>query len=213
MYDEPKLDNSVQNRQRVVDRNSAPLRRYQFGGEQVIDRLAAEYGSKRLVMRKGMSFAVEEALCRYAQSVYIGEDVVHGGYYLITDGLAQKYGVRVCDFPPDETSLMGTAVGYAQSGLVPIVEMPYAKYLDCAADAFFEAMIMNWLSAGKQPNGLMLRLQGFGNGLFGGNFHTHNALHIPPGLDVLCWSNGSDYVKGWRYSMQQVMCTLNGSTA
>ena len=33
-------------------------------------------------------------------------------------------------------------------GLLPIVEVPYAKYLDCGADMFFEAAIMNWLTAG-----------------------------------------------------------------
>ncbi len=122
---------------------------------------------------------------------------------MVTDGLSSKYPLRIRDFPPDETALFGIGIGYAQSGLLPIVEMPYAKYLDCGADMFFEAIIMNWLSAGKQPNGVMLRLQGFGNGLFGGNFHTHNALHIPPGLDVVCYSNGADYVNGWRYSIQQ----------
>ena len=109
VYTEPKLENTVQNRQRVVDRNAAPLSRYQFGGEDVVDRLAADNKmdcGKRFVMRKWMTFAVEEALCRYARCVYIGEDVVHGGYYLVTDGLAKKYPLRVCDFPPDETALM-----------------------------------------------------------------------------------------------------------
>jgi len=62
---------------------------------------------------------------------------------------------------------------------------------------------MNWLSNGKQPNGMIIRLQGFGNGLFGGNFHTHNILSFPPGLDVVCYSNGCDYVRGWRHNIQQ----------
>ena len=57
------------------------------------------------------------------------------------------------DFPPDETTLIGAAMGYAQVGLLPIVEIPYAKYLDCGADMFFEAAVMNWLSNGTQPNG------------------------------------------------------------
>ena len=33
--------------------------------------------------------------------------------------------------------------------LLPIVEIPYAKYLDCGADMFFEAAISHWLSNGK----------------------------------------------------------------
>ena len=68
------------------------------------------------------------------------------------------------DFPPDETSLVGAAMGYAQSGLLPVCEIPYAKYLDCGADMFFEAVLMHWLSAGARPNGMLIRLQGFGKG-------------------------------------------------
>jgi 2-oxoisovalerate dehydrogenase E1 component len=154
--------------------------------------------------------------------VYVGEDVEHGGYYLVTDGLAKKcvafalrgrapilclvcaaltllfpppppspppppplrYPHRVRDFPPDETTLVGAAIGFSQAGLVPVLEIPYAKYLDCGADMFGEACIMQWLSNGKQPNGMVVRLQGFDRGVFGGNFHTHNMLACPPGLDV-----------------------------
>lgn len=60
--------------------------------------------------------------------VYIGEDVEHGGYYLVTDGLKKKMPLRVRDFPPDETSLIGVGMGMAQAGLLPVVEIPYAKY-------------------------------------------------------------------------------------
>ena len=40
-------------------------------------------------------------------------------------------------------------------------------------------------------------------GIFGGNFHTHNSLYLPPGLDVVCYSSGHDYVRGIRYALQQ----------
>jgi len=26
---------------------------------------------------------------------------------------------------------------------------------------------------------------------------------MPPGLDVVCYSNGSDYARGWRYCIEQ----------
>jgi hypothetical protein len=50
---------------------------------------------------------------------------------------------------------------------------------------------------------MVVRLQGFDKGVFGGNFHTHNSLAIPPGLDVVCYSNGADYVRGLRYAVKQ----------
>ena len=87
---------------------------------------------------------------------------------------------------------------------MPIVEIPYAKYLDCAADMFLEAVNTHWLSNGNQSVGMLIRLQGFDMGLFGGNYHTHNSLPLPPGLDVVCYSNGADYVRGLRYVARQI---------
>jgi hypothetical protein len=134
--------------------------------------------------------------------VYLGEDVRHGGYYLVTEGLFKKHPAKVHDFPPDETILLGSGQGFAQAGLLPIVEVPYAKYLDCGGDMFYEIAMTYWLSNTKQQHGLLLRLQGFDKGKFGGNFHTHNELHLPVGLDVVCYSNGSDYVRGMRHCLR-----------
>ena len=155
------------------------------------------------VMRKHMTRVFDELLTKTPNMVYLGEDVQHGGYYLVTDGLDKKFPNRVRDFPPDETTLLGAGIGFAQSGLLPIVEIPYAKYLDCGADMFYEAAISAWLSLGKQPNGMIVRLQGFDKGVFGGNFHTHNILHLTPGVDVVCYSNGPDYARGMRYAALQ----------
>eukprot|EP01063_Lacrimia_lanifica_P038818 TRINITY_DN8352_c0_g1_i2.p1 TRINITY_DN8352_c0_g1~~TRINITY_DN8352_c0_g1_i2.p1 ORF type:complete len:482 (+),score=215.16 TRINITY_DN8352_c0_g1_i2:496-1941(+) len=164
----------------------------------------AEFKPKdKHVMRKHMTKVLDEILTDNPDVVYIGEDVEHGGYYLVTDQLAKKHQYRVADFPPEESCLMGLGIGYSQVGLVPIVEIPYAKYLDCGVDQYFEAAIMNWLSAGKQPCGMVVRLQGFDRGVFGGNFHTHNMLHLPPGIDVVCYSNGPEYAKGMRHAVEQ----------
>jgi 2-oxoisovalerate dehydrogenase E1 component len=160
-------------------------------------------GANSHVMRKHMTAVFDEILNDNKDVVYIGEDVTHGGYYLVTDGLAKKYPMRVADFPPDETSLLGAGIGYAHLGLVPIVEIPYAKYLDCGFDMFSEACITHWLSRGQRHNGMVIRLQGFGRGVFGGNYHTHNTLYTPPGLDVVCCSNGPDYARLTRYAIQQ----------
>jgi 2-oxoisovalerate dehydrogenase E1 component len=122
----------------------------------------------------------------------------------VTDGLAEKFPGRLIDFPPDETTLLGAAVGYSQAGLTPIIEVPYAKYLDCGVDTFYELAISNWLTNGQRPNGMVVRMQGFDRGLFGGNFHTHNMIsHIPPGVDAVCYSNGRDYVRGFRNAIKQ----------
>jgi len=188
-----------------------------------MDELSTIKRGRKNVMRKLMNGIIEEVMVKYPECVYIGEDVRHGGYYLVTDGLTDisTNGVRsrIYDFPPDESSLIGCGLGFAQSGLLPIVEIPYAKYLDCGFDMFNECGILHWLSnhtpsdcdshsesesRKKKGAPMMIRLQGFGNGMFGGNFHTHNVIHLMPGLDTVCFSNGSDYVKGWRYAMDQI---------
>ena len=154
---------------------------------------------KKDVMRKHITRVISEVMSNNDDIVYLGEDVRHGGYYLITNGLKESFPKRILDFPPDETSLIGAAMGFAQVGLLPIVEIPYAKYLDCGADMFYEIAMSNWLTNGKCPNGMIIRLQGFDRGVFGGNFHTTNMLpHLPPGVDMVCFSNGADYVKGFR---------------
>lgn len=209
-FDTASGENKVMSRDVCVSFNSQPLVPKEdvvhaianASPEKAVSTAKAKLGPK-MVMRRAMTKVLDEALDTRPGCVYIGEDVQHGGYYRISDGLHKKFGFRVADFPPDETSLIGVGVGYSQAGLLPIVEIPYSKYLDCGADMFFEAIFMNWLSAGKRPNGMIIRLQGFDKGVFGGNFHTHNALHMPPGLDIVCYSNGFDYARGMRYCLAQ----------
>jgi 2-oxoisovalerate dehydrogenase E1 component len=210
-FDKAHVEEKLTSRSDLLKRVSAPLQRMPEPSTtpstalpNVIPSSVGITGAAAQVMRKHMTKVFDDALADARKDVvYIGEDVIHGGYYMVTDGLAKRYPLRVQDFPPDETSLLGVGMGYCQSGLLPIVEIPYAKYLDCAMDMFTEACIMNWLSNGKQPNGMVIRLQGFGRGVFGGNYHTHNMLHMPPGLDVVCYSNGRDYARGMRYALQQ----------
>ena len=168
------------------------------------DKFTDMFSGKPQVMRKHMTRVFHDVMEQDPSIVYLGEDVRHGGYYLVTEGLVNAFPDRVIDFPPDETTLLGAATGFSQIGMTPIVEIPYAKYLDCGADMFYELALMHWLSNAQRPNGMVIRLQGFDRGLFGGNFHTHNMLpHIPPGVDVVCFSNGYDYVQGMRHAIAQ----------
>jgi pyruvate/2-oxoglutarate/acetoin dehydrogenase E1 component len=197
---EPKVD-----RQDMLDRVSAPLSPPTKSNSLVHHVPPPAKALKRDVMRKHMTRVIAEAMESDDSIVYIGEDVEHGGYYLVSDGLKSRFPRRVIDFPPDETSLLGAAMGMSQVGLTPIVEIPYAKYLACGADIWEEIAVMNWLSNGNLRNGMIVRLQGFDRGLFGGNFHTHNSLHLVnlPGVDVVCYSNGQDYVRGFRNLVRQ----------
>ena len=45
-------------------------------------------------MRKHMTRLYDELLRTNTDMVYIGEDVQHGGYYLVTEGLAKSFPLR-----------------------------------------------------------------------------------------------------------------------
>ncbi|KAL3810515.1 hypothetical protein ACHAXA_005657, partial [Cyclostephanos tholiformis] len=129
------------------------------------------------------------------------------------DEIGEMFKGRVIDFPPDETTLLGTAMGISQVGLLPIIEIPYAKCtwiveLTCfmrsqqVTGSLTNSVLMEWSSAFKdsiEARSIHLFLS-----VFGGNFHTHNMIsHVPPGVDVVCYSNGLDFARGFRNAIIQ----------
>ena len=65
----------------------------------------------------------------------LGEDVAEGGPYGTTTGLAEEFGTaRVLNTPISESAICGVAVGAAQSGLRPIVEVMFIDFVTLALD-------------------------------------------------------------------------------
>ena len=65
----------------------------------------------------------------------IGEDVAEGGPYGTTAGLADEFGAeRVLNTPISESAICGVAIGAAQSGLRPIVEVMFIDFITLALD-------------------------------------------------------------------------------
>lgn len=78
--------------------------------------------------------AVREALtfemARDERVMVLGEDVGgSGGVFRATDGLQARFGKdRAVDMPLGETGIIGSAVGLAISGLVPVAEMQFLGF-------------------------------------------------------------------------------------
>ncbi len=155
-----------------------------------------------LHLAKLINLGLHELLKQYPGSVAFGEDVAQkGGVYNVTDGLLKRFGAkRVFNSLLDEQTILGTAIGLAHNGFLPIPEIQFLAYVHNAEDQIRgEAATLAFFSQGQFTNGMIVRVAGlpYQKG-FGGHFHNDNSLAIfrdIPGLIVAVPSNGADAVK------------------
>ena len=83
--------------------------------------------------------------------IVLGEDVAEGGPYLVTAGLADEFGrERVRNTPISEGAVTGVAVGAAQSGLRPVVEIMFIDFITLALDQLVnQAAKAHFMSGGS----------------------------------------------------------------
>jgi pyruvate dehydrogenase E1 component beta subunit len=121
--------------------------------------------------------------------ILLGQDIgANGGVFRATEGLQERFGEgRVVDMPLAEGVIVGSAVGLAASGLIPVPEL---QFLGFGSQAFhqIEGQVarMRSRSAGRFPMPIVIRAP------FGGNVRTpelHSDAHEAkyansPGLKV-----------------------------
>jgi pyruvate dehydrogenase E1 component beta subunit len=126
----------------------------------------------------------------------IGEDVAEGGPWGATAGLAEEFGAeRVRNTPISEAAICGVAVGAAQSGLRPVVEVMFVDFVTLALDQLVnQAAKAHFMSGGQLAVPLVLRTQG-GAGQRGAAQHSQSLeawlTHVP-GLKVVMPSTAAD---------------------
>jgi 2-oxoisovalerate dehydrogenase E1 component subunit beta len=83
-----------------------------------------------VTMAAALNAALGTALAGDPRVLVFGEDVgTLGGVFRVTDGLAARFGdERVFDTPLAEAGIIGTAIGMAMNGLVPVVEMQFDAF-------------------------------------------------------------------------------------
>lgn len=153
-------------------------------------------------MAKLINYALTDILNQYSNTLVFGEDVAKkGGVYNVTVNLFEQFGIRrVFDSPLDETSIIGTAIGFSHNGFIPIPEIQFLAYYHNAEDQLRgEAATLPFFSKGQFANPMVLRIPGlaYQKG-FGGHFHNDNSLAVfrdLPGIIIACPSNGVDAVK------------------
>ncbi|MBV9473458.1 MAG: alpha-ketoacid dehydrogenase subunit beta [Solirubrobacterales bacterium] len=128
--------------------------------------------------------------------IVLGEDVAEGGPYLVTAGLAEEFGrERVRNTPISEGAVCGVAVGAAQSGLLPVIEIMFIDFITLALDQLVnQAAKAHFMSGGQLSVPLVLRTQG-GAGQRNGAQHSQSLeawlTHVP-GLKVVMPSGASE---------------------
>jgi acetoin:2,6-dichlorophenolindophenol oxidoreductase subunit beta len=137
-----------------------------------------------------------EAMRADERVIVLGEDVAEGGPYLATKGLAEEFGEgRVRNTPISEGAVCGVAIGAAQAGLRPVVEIMFIDFVTLALDQLVnQAAKAHFMSGGQLTVPLVLRTQG-GSGQRSGAQHSQSLeawlTHIP-GLKVAMPSSAAD---------------------
>ncbi len=145
---------------------------------------------------KAVNATLAEAMRDDGDVIVIGEDVAEGGPYTVTAGLAEEFGAeRVLNTPISEAAICGVAVGAAQSGKRPVLEIMFIDFLTLALDQLVNAAAKaHFMSGGQLSVPMVLRTQG-GAGSRGAAQHSQSLeawlTHIP-GLKVLMPSNAAD---------------------
>ncbi|MBX9880295.1 MAG: alpha-ketoacid dehydrogenase subunit beta [Candidatus Obscuribacterales bacterium] len=81
-------------------------------------------------MAKSINMALFEAMEKDSRVVVLGQDVgIDEGVFRITEGLHAKFGdKRVFDTPLAESGIIGTSIGMAINGLLPVAEIQFAGF-------------------------------------------------------------------------------------
>ncbi len=125
----------------------------------------------------------------------LGEDIGrYGGAFKLTDGFLTAFGAdRVIDTPISESAIVGAAIGAAQVGFRPVVEM---QFIDFIAPAF--DMLVNFAAKlrYRTGEGAAIVVRGpCGGGGRAGPFHSQNVesyfLNVP-GLKMVAPATAYD---------------------
>src|ERR1700761_4034249 len=144
-------------------------------------------------MVQAINDALRFEMRRDSRVVVLGEDVGKvGGVFRVTQGLFEEFGDdRVIDTPLSEGGIIGTAIGMALYGLVPVPEIQFADFIFPAYDQIVSELAKyRYRSGGEYPAKLVIRTP-VGGGLRHPQSPESQFIHVA-GLKVVCPSNPAD---------------------
>ena len=128
---------------------------------------------------EALGLALREEMRRDPRVFVIGEDIVLGVPFGVTKGLVDEFGPdRVLNAPISESAIVGSAMGAAMTGLVPVVDMHFADFVTCAMDE-----VVNQIAKSRY--------------MFGGQIDCPLTLRMPYGIGKSAGGHHSNSVEAW----------------
>lgn len=150
-----------------------------------------------LTIVEAIRSTLESELARDERTMVLGQDVGRsGGVFRATDGLQQRFGAeRVVDMPLAEGVIVGSAVGLAISGMVPVAEIQFLGFADQAFHQIADQVArMRMRSRGRYGLALTIRAP-YGGGVRTPEMHS-DAVETKyagtPGLKVATPATAAD---------------------
>lgn len=139
--------------------------------------------------RKVVGRAIADELATDPTVVFLGEDVgAAGGAFKMTEGLKERFGIRVRDTPIAEQAIVGLAVGAAIQGLRPVAEIMFADFAGVCYDQIVNSAAKYRFTTGGQTSVPLTVCMANGSGAGFGPQHSQmgeNWFLNVPGLKIV----------------------------
>jgi 2-oxoisovalerate dehydrogenase E1 component beta subunit len=152
---------------------------------------------RKLTIIQAITEALEQKLTEDQRVMVLGEDVgINGGVFRATEGLVQKFGEnRVVDTPLAESGIIGSAIGLALNGMIPVVEMQFLAFMYPGLEQLIShASRIRYRTRGQFHVPMVIRTP-YGAGIRGPELHSESVEAFfahTPGLKVVVPSNPYD---------------------
>lgn len=156
-----------------------------------------QVNERKLTIARAMAEAIAQEMRRDKRVFVMGEDIAKfGGVFGNTRGLLDEFGTeRVRDTPISETAFIGAAVGAAQDGMRPIVELMFVDFFGVCMDAIYNLMAKNIYFSGGRVRVPLVLMTSTGGGYNDAGQHSqclHATFAHLPGMKVVAPSNAYD---------------------
>ncbi len=158
------------------------------------DNIANE---RKFTIARAMAESIQQEMQADERVFVMGEDIgALGGVFGNTRGLLDEFGkTRIRDTPISETAFISAAVGAAQDGMRPVVELMFADFFGVCFDAIYNLMAKNTYFSGGGVNVPMVLMTSTGGGYSDAGQHSQclygSFAHLP-GMKVVSPSNAYD---------------------